>query len=108
VPKGATALGEWGESRLAAFLKGAGTKPTKPFLTSKGPRLPDYLVGRIAHESKAGLNVKMSTRLRRQMIKDKELIDKGVIDGAVWHFWQGVDESVTNALNRYGIDYVVH
>ncbi len=42
------------------------------------------------------------------MIKDRELIDKGVIDGSVWHFGQGVDYGVLNSLHRYDIENVVH
>ena len=61
-----------------------------------------------AHESKAGVNVKPTTSIRRQIAKDKELIDTGQVDGAHWHFWQGADQSLLDELVQAGIDFTVH
>ena len=78
----AKTLGEWGETRLGAFLNFAGTKPTKPFITKYGARYPDRLVNGIAHEAKAGLDVRLTTKIATQIAKDKELVELGLIKGA--------------------------
>jgi hypothetical protein len=90
------------------LLGGAGSKPLSPFPTSMGNRYVDRLHNGIAHESKAGINVKLTTSIRRQMLKDKELIDEGWIKGAHWHFWQGATQEVLDALNSLGLKYTVH
>ena len=79
VPTGARRLGNWGEARLENLLGGFGIKPKNAFRTSYGPRYIDRLVGGIAHEAKAGVNVRMTSPLWRQMLKDKELIDEGIL-----------------------------
>jgi hypothetical protein len=61
VPRGTKSLGEWGETRLAQVLEGAGTKPSKPFTTSLGKRYVDRLVDGVAHEAKAGIDVSLSS-----------------------------------------------
>jgi hypothetical protein len=108
VPTGAKRLGKWGEDRLEVLLGGAGIKPDNPFLTSMGRRYVDRLINGVAHESKAGVNVKLTNSIWTQMLKDKELIDEGLIKGAHWHFWQGAAQETLDALKSLGIKYTVH
>jgi hypothetical protein len=51
-----------------------------------GRRYVDRLINGVAHESKAGVNVKLTNDIWTQILKDKELINKGLIEGAHWHF----------------------
>jgi hypothetical protein len=108
VPVATKTLGEWGETRLSSFLGGQGVKPTSPFKTPFGPRYPDRLLDGISHESKAGLNVKLTSSIKRQIAKDTYLINKGFIDGAEWHFWRGAQPELIQALQKAGIKPVVH
>jgi hypothetical protein len=77
-------------------------------MTNDGPRYVDRLLNGIAHESKAGINVKLTNSIWRQMLKDKELIDEGIVKGAHWHFWQGASKEVLDALTSLGIKFTVH
>ena len=106
VPKGAKPLGDWGETRLKHLLGGQGDKAN--FGTSLGRREIDRLVDGVAHESKAGVNVTLNSKIRKQVLKDKELIDERVIEGAHWHFWQGADRELLDFLTQNGIKYTVH
>ncbi len=108
VPTGAKRLGTWGEDRLAVFLRGAGTKPRKPIQTSMGNRYVDRMVKRVAHESKAGVDVKLTNGLWRQMLKDLRAIDDGLAKDAHWHFWQGATPEVLDALKSLNMRYTVH
>jgi hypothetical protein len=113
VPRGGTIsqskkLGEWGETRLRMFLNSRGYKPTQPYMTSLGKRTPDYIVDGVAHESKAGVNVKLTEVIKNQILKDAELLREGEVKGVVWHFWQGADGSVLDFLNQHGIPYIIH
>jgi hypothetical protein len=108
VPTGAKRLGQWGEDRLEVLLGGAGTKPAKAFMTSDGPRYIDRLLNGIAHESKAGIDVKLTNSVWRQILKDKELIEKAAIEGAHWHFWQGATKELLETLTANGIRFTVH
>jgi RHS repeat-associated protein len=108
VPRGARRLGEWGEARLAAVLRDAGVKPAKPFATSLGPRYVDRLVDGVAHEAKGGIDVRLNSKIQRQIDKDVELIASGQVRGAHWHFFQGADPELLTELRRNGIDYTVH
>ena len=108
VPTGAKRLGKWGEDRLEALLGGAGIKPDNPFFTSMGTRYVDRLINGLAHESKAGVNVKLTNSIWTQILKDKELINKGLIEGAHWHFWQGATKELLETLTANGIKYTVH
>jgi len=108
VPTGAKRLGKWGEDRLEVLLGGAGIKPDNPFLTSMGRRYVDRLINGVAHESKAGVNVKLTNDIWTQILKDKELIDKGWINGAHWPFWQGASKELLETLTANGIKYTVH
>ena len=108
VPKAPFSLGRWGESRLAAELGGAGVKPRSPFKTWLGPRYVDRLVDGVAYEAKAGVNVGLTSSVRRQVLKDADLIVKGQIRGAEWHFFQGAQDDLISFLREHGIKAVVH
>lgn len=108
VPVATKALGEWGESRLATFLGGQGVKPLKAFKTPFGARYSDRMLNGISYESKAGLNVKLTRQIERQIAKDAYLIKRGRIDGAEWHFWRGAQPKLIQALQNAGIKAVVH
>jgi hypothetical protein len=108
VPRGARSLGQWGETRLAGELGGAGAKPSSPFVTSLGRRYIDRLVNGMAYEAKAGLNVGLTSGIRRQALKDAELIATGQIRGAEWHFFQGAKPELLQFLRQQGIESVVH
>jgi hypothetical protein len=108
LPRGAKSLGKWGEARLGQVLNWAGEKPKSPFLTSLGKRYVDRLVNGIAHEAKAGAKVKLTPALETQVLKDMELIEKGRIEGAHWHFFQGAQKEVLDFLEQHGIMYTVH
>jgi RHS repeat-associated protein len=108
VPKAPVALGRWGEARLAAELGGAGIKPRSPFSTSLGKRYVDRLVDGVAYEAKAGVNVGLTSAVRRQALKDAELIASGRIRAAEWHFFQGAQPELMAFLRRNGIRPVVH
>ena len=107
-PKAIAALGEWGEKRLAAYLGNAGSKPAGAYTTSMGNRFIDRLVNGVAHESKAGVNVKLTSQVRLQIMKDVELIQTNQIKGAHWHFFQGADKAVTDFLKSNKIPFTIH
>ena len=91
------------------MLGGAGTKPRSPLITRSGKRrYPDRLVNGVAHEAKAGVNVKMTSRLAKQMDRDAELIATRQIRGAHWHFFQGAEPEVLEQLTVRGIRFTVH
>ena len=108
VPVGTRSLGRWGEARLAQVLGNAGFKPNGAFSTSLGKRFIDRLVNGVAHEAKGGLNVKLTSALERQMMKDAELVATGQVRAAHWHFFRGVKQEVLDKLKEYGIKYTVH
>ena len=108
VPKSTASLGRWGETRLLEAVGGRGVKPPKPFMTSLGARYVDRLVDGVAHEVKAGANVRLTSDLYTQVLKNVELVQKGRIAGAHWHFFQGVRQEVLELLSSYGIAYTVH
>ena len=111
VPRSTVGLGKWGEARLAHDLGYLGVKPSSAFRTSLGNRFFDRLVNGVAHEAKAGINVGLTWGkygTRTQALKDAELIAKGRIGGAVWHFYQGAQQKLLDFLTQHGIQYVVH
>jgi hypothetical protein len=108
VPKAPYELGRWGEARLAQDLGNVGAKPSSAFHTSRGNRFVDRLVGGVAHEAKSGVNVGLTSRVREQILKDSELIARGRIQGAHWHFYQGAQQDVLDFLIESGITYTVH
>jgi hypothetical protein len=64
------------------------------------------MVNGVAHEAKAGANVKLTSSIRRQAAKDVELVRRGRIDGAIWHFYQGVSPELSAFLKSHGIRVV--
>lgn len=108
VPKAARSLGIWGETRLAQFLGGGVEKNTVRLATKLGDRVPDFLVEGVAYEAKAGLNVGLTSAIRKQVLKDADLIAKGAIRGAHWHFFQGAQKDLLDYLTQNGIKYTVH
>jgi len=95
--------------RLAQVLGGAGFKPTKAFMTSLGSRYVDRFVESVAHEVKAGLNVKLTSAIRKQVLKDAELLRVNpAITEVYWHFFQGADQKLLSFLNQNNIKYVLH
>ena len=73
-----------------------------------GTRYVDRLINGVAHESKAGVNVKLTNSIWTQILKDKELIDKGWIESAHWLFWQGATKELLETLTANGIKFTVH
>ncbi len=106
VPVATASLGEWGETRLSSFLGGQGVKPKSPFSTPYGKRYPDRLLNGISYESKAGLNVGLTSNF--EIAKDPYLINAGRIKGAEWHFWRGAQPELIQALQNAAIKAVIH
>lgn len=103
--------GKDGEKALAKMV--GGTSQVY-FKTSKGARYIDQLSKRIAHESKVGYT-SLTKRVRKQIEKDVELIGKGRIDGAHWHFFTsgvtgkgGASKPLLDFLTKNGIKYTIH
>lgn len=71
-------------------------------------RYIDRLVDDVAHEVKAGLNVRLTSTIRVQARKDAELVAGRKIDGAHWHFFQGAQQELLDFLTSLGIQYTVH
>jgi hypothetical protein len=108
VPAAPEQLGKWGEVRLKQVLGGRGFKPKSPMQTSVGKRYHDRIVGQIAHEAKAGLNVGLTSTTRQQALKDAELIARDKIKGSHWHFFRGAKKELLDFLTAHGIEYTVH
>jgi RHS repeat-associated protein len=108
VPASSKGLGDWGEARLSNLFGGKGIKPKSPFDTSFGKRYVDRLVDGVAYESKAGYNVKLTSTIKDQIAKDAELVRTNVVKRSEWHFWNGAQRSVLDALKGAGIKAVVH
>jgi RHS repeat-associated protein len=107
VPTTSWSLAKWGEARLGEYLNWAGASQVT-FQTSRGVRRVDRVVGDVAYEAKAGLNVKRTPRMTEEILKDEELIRSGQVRAVEWHFFQGVRPSLLRYLTAHGIDYVVH
>jgi len=112
--RGIGATRQVGES----YLKTLGGESQVFFRTSQGGRYIDQLVpgakGAIANESKVGYHW-LSSNIGRQVAKDAELIQKGKIDAAIWHFFQspvtrriGPSQPLADALRAAGIEIVLH
>lgn len=108
VPRAAVTLGKWGEMRLTQVLNGAGMKPSTRLKTSLTHREIDRLLHGIAHESKGGIDVKLNDKTRTQILKDAELVRNSKVDGAYWHFFQGVQPDVLQFLEQNGIGYSIY
>jgi len=98
------------------MLKQLGGESQQYFKTTGIPRgrFVDQLVDGIANESKVGYT-SLTKSIQTQILKDVELISKGKIDGAVWHFYKspitgqvGASQPLLNELSKYGIPYIIH
>jgi hypothetical protein len=107
-PLGMVPLGQWGEAWLSHVLRGAGIKSSNPLKTSLTFRFIDRIVNKIAHEAKAGLNVKLNDKIRTQILKDKDIIKTKQAHGAHWHFFRGAQPDVLNFLEQNDIPYTVY
>jgi hypothetical protein len=108
VPTAPVELGRWGEVRLRMYLGWRGYKPRQAFKTSLGNRYIDWMLDGVAHEAKAGLNVRLTSSIRKQAMKDAELLADKAVDGVNWHFFRGVQDGLLSFLSKLGIDYTVH
>lgn len=64
-------------------------------------RVVDFLVGDIAHESKAGY-VSLDKRVRDEIAKDVELLQSGQVQAVVWHFWDTPSKPLLVELTAKG------
>lgn len=60
-----------------------------------GGRFVDQLADGVAHESKVGYT-SLRKRVKTQILKDAELVSRGKVDDAVWHFYR------SNATGKIG------
>jgi hypothetical protein len=65
-------------------------------------------VNGVAHESKAGIDVALNSRIRKQILKDAELKLSGAVTDVHWHFFQGADSKILAFLKQHGIGYTLH
>ncbi|WP_152559357.1 hypothetical protein [Tumebacillus flagellatus] len=86
----------------------------KYFSTSLGGRYVDVYKDGIAHESKVGYTY-LTDFVKKQVLKDYELKQDGVIDGVVCHFFRSADtgkvgasEPLLRLLDSCGIKYIIH
>ena len=77
-------------------------------------RYPDAVVGGVAKEAKTGF-VRNSSRIRKQIEKDAELIARLEVDDIEWHIFAsgrsnsiGADDAILDLLDLHGIPYIFH
>ena len=105
--------GKAGEEYLA---KSVGGEPQKFFSTGDGARFIDQYVMKngIAHESKVGYT-SLTKSVKRQILKDVELMNQKKIKGSTWHFYKssvtgkiGASKPLLEFLEQNGIKYEIH
>ncbi len=104
--------GSDGEAELARLVGGKSHAYRK---TSLGARFIDQLSpDNIAHESKVGYTT-LTRFVKKQILKDAELIENGTINGAIWHFFKsgvtgkgGASQPLLRFLTKHGIKYIIH
>ncbi len=103
--------GKAGEEYLANLVGG---KSQVYFKTSQGGRYIDQLAGDIAYESKVGYTT-LTDFVKKQILKDAELIKQGSIKGANWNFFMsdvtgkvGASKPLLDFLKQHGITYTIH
>ena len=87
----------------------------KAVTLSRQPPFVDVLpADRVAHETKTG-HIRATDRIRTQIAKDKELVSRGDLAGAQWHFVAsgktdtiGADPDVFAWLDAAGIPFTIH
>jgi RHS repeat-associated protein len=99
-------LGNYGEARLRGLFDNVG-EAQAAFRVGGKQRRVDWLVGNIAHESKAGY-VTLDRKVRGQIQKDVELIQSGQVQAIVWHFWDTPSKPLLENLTSQGIYAVIH
>lgn len=84
------------------------------FKTSQGWRWIDTFYEGIAHESKVGFT-RLTSFVQKQVLKDVELREAGIIGKAVWHFYRsaitgkiGPSPQLKQFLKDNGIKYIIH
>ena len=105
------ATGYDGEKALADLVGGESQVYKS---TSMGGRYIDQMADGIAHESKVG-RTSLSRRVKKQILKDAELMATGEIEGAHWHFFRsgvtgkiGGTQPLLDYLTEKGIPYTIH
>ena len=100
-----------GEHELASKYGG---ESQKIFHTSLGIRKVDQYAKRVAHESKVGYT-SLSQSVRKQILKDVELVNEGSIKRAHWHFFRsgvtgriGATPQLLRFLKENRIKYTIH
>ena len=103
--------GKDGEKELANMFGG---KSQVYMSTSMGGRYIDQFANGIAHESKVGYTT-LSERIKKQILKNAELIESKAINGAHWHFFKsgvtgdgGASQPLLDFLIEHGIQYTIH
>ena len=103
--------GTAGESYLASLVSGSAHEF---FRTSLGNRFIDQFANGIAHESKVGYTV-LSKRIKIQILKDVELIQRGQINASTWHFFRsgitgriGPSKPLQDFLTKNGINFIIY
>jgi len=109
--RGGFLTGKAGENHLAATVGGV---RQKYFSTTLGGRFVDSYADNIAHEAKVGY-VSLTPFIRKQVLKDAELIATKEIQGATWHFYRsattgkaGPSAPLEKFLREHGIKIVKH
>ncbi|MEL7648778.1 MAG: hypothetical protein AAGU76_11835, partial [Sedimentibacter sp.] len=103
--------GKAGEEYLAKLVGG---ESQVYFKTSQGGRYIDQLADDIAYESKVGYTT-LTDFVKKQILKDAELIEQGAIKGANWNFFRsdvtgkvGASKPLLDFLEQHGITYTIH
>ncbi len=84
------------------------------FKTSLGGRYKDQLADDIAYESKVGYT-SLTKFTKKQILKDAELIEQGIIKGANWNFFKsdvtgkvGASKPLLEFHEQHGIEYTIY
>jgi hypothetical protein len=100
--------GQAAEKLLARQYGGAQQVTLK---TSFARRVVDNLAEGVAMEAKVGL-ISLTRRIRSQIAKDVELMNKGLVDAVQWHFFPGQTGTgptapLRQALEEAGIEMII-
>jgi hypothetical protein len=103
-------IGDMGERLLREEVRG---EPQAFFRTSRGAWFVDQFADGIAHESKVGYQT-ATAGLKRQALKDAELVETREIEGAAWHFYRspltgriGPSAPLQLFLENHGIEVII-
>ena len=105
-------IGWTGKLGAKALAKEVGGETHRFFRTKFGSRFVDQFANRIAHESKVG-KVFLTKQIKKQIMKDANLLSIGSIDNAIWHFYKspvtglgGPSSPLRKALQDAGITII--